>query len=859
MKGKYRVPERKLCSSLAIFGGLLAILGLLAACASPPVSEPATPTVAPFNTLAPDPANVTIPGTITAPYPTLNNISIEWFIEGDANLDGVVSMRFRKAGESEWREGMSLRRVPARSNEDAGFSWHNKHSGSVFDLDPDTTYEIELTLSDPDGGSATQTLTVVTRPVPAPMAGAPVKHVTPETFGAIADTAQPGDILELGSGAYDSFIFNRDGEPGQPIVIRSMGEAIIIGVVNLDRRRHIILDGLIINGSIHFHDSESIAVTHSRVITEHSGIVFQGHSQNAYIADNVIVGPTVWQESALGVDGDNLGEGIQFSGHGHVIQNNTVIGFRDNISLMEGSEAIEQFSIDILNNDIYEAADDGVEADYCFNNCRIMRNRLTNVFMGLSSQPSLGGPTYFIRNVMYNVVYSPFKLHNGSVGDVVMHNSIAKSGDAIGVYTGDYFLRSYFRNNIFLGGSGGYYNGYNNGKGLIASLDAAGDGHDLDYDAFGTRSDRFFGQIGTRLFTSLDELRNKTTEQHAIQIDWDIFTEPAAYPAEPFPALPPADLRIKEGSSVQDAALLIPNINDQFNDAAPDIGAYEVGQALPIYGPRVEPPKMTAPAIAPTSTPIAVPSPTPLSALPADDSKDMVADFKAPLTFTDGMQFGACNLLTLEIAGTPLLNTLETDSLKVESPANSDGFIIRTTDALPPFYRIRVDIGEVNFDVSNSDKDENGMYFIVISDEPGEPQSNSWWHTHRKVVMDTDNNVWRSGGEHPIFFGYYLLNDSLRFYNKQSAKWSPDWRAAANYQQGGWYTFELEKTETYYILRVYDHASQTFLAQSNIPIDQVKGGSTTPDYLAIGDPHTNYYTGSALIDNLRISGTSCGG
>ena len=37
-----------------------------------------------------------------------------------------------------------------------------------------------------------------------------------------------------------------------------------------------------------------------------------------------------------------------------------------------------------------------------------------------------------------------------------------------------------------------------------------------------------------------------------------------------------------------DAALLIPNMNDQFTGKAPDIGAYESGQALPLYGPRHE-------------------------------------------------------------------------------------------------------------------------------------------------------------------------------------------------------------------------------------------------------------------------------
>ena len=44
-----------------------------------------------------------------------------------------------------------------------------------------------------------------------------------------------------------------------------------------------------------------------------------------------------------------------------------------------------------------------IEADFALHNCRIMRNRLTNCFVGISSQPGLGGPNYFLRNVMFNV------------------------------------------------------------------------------------------------------------------------------------------------------------------------------------------------------------------------------------------------------------------------------------------------------------------------------------------------------------------------------------------------------------------------------------------------------------------------
>ncbi len=59
---------------------------------------------------------------------------------------------------------MPLFRVPAGEN--VKFSWKNKHSGSVFNLNHDTEYEIKLQLKDPDGGVAEKFLEEYTRPVP---------------------------------------------------------------------------------------------------------------------------------------------------------------------------------------------------------------------------------------------------------------------------------------------------------------------------------------------------------------------------------------------------------------------------------------------------------------------------------------------------------------------------------------------------------------------------------------------------------------------------------------------------------------------------------------------------------------------
>lgn len=530
-------------------------------------------------------AGASVPGLVTVPYPTLQNLSIEWAVTGDENLNGVVGVRYRKTGTTAWFDGMALRRVPAGSN--AGFSWANRHSGSIFDLQPNTSYDVQLSLNDPDGGSTVRTLTARTRTVPAPMANAPVKAVTPATFASVAASAKPGDILQLGAGTYPAFYWTRSGTAAAPIVIRSSAGAVINGNIDLFSQSHVHFSGLTVNGRIRFNNSSGIAITRCNIKTSGDGIVVYLRSENSYIADNVITGATVWASSSLGVNGNNIGEGVLVTGPGHVIMNNRIAGFRDAISLLEQSEAVDQFSIDILNNDLRTAADDAVEADYCFHNCRVMRNRVTDAFMGMSSQPSLGGPTYFIRNTMYNVVYSAFKLHNTSIGDVILHNSVVKSGDALGVYAGAPIRRAVFRNNLFYGGPGGTYGGYNNGSGRVATivdLDTATS--TLDYDSFGTSATGFAGRLGAASFTSLTTLRSATSEKHAWQFALSDFAAAVAYPSSPMAPHGAVDLRPKAGGALENRGLRLPNINDGYAGTAPDIGAHEVGSALPVYGPR---------------------------------------------------------------------------------------------------------------------------------------------------------------------------------------------------------------------------------------------------------------------------------
>ena len=538
----------------------------------------------------PSAADASVPGAISTPFPTLENISVEWAFTGDANRNAVVSVRYRAQGSSTWLAGMPLRRIHNETS-GQGRTWPLRHSGSLFDLAPGTSYEIELTLTDPDGGSTVRTTTATTRSLPMPAPGALVRPATPATLASVLAAANAGDIVELGAGRYSGFSVGRSGAPGRPLVIRGTPGAVVEGEISVFNQRHVMLTELALNGRVRFNGTNDFSMTRSTVNATAAlgghGIITFTRAENAYIADNTVTGTVVWSEAALGVSGGNAGEGILVTGPGHVIAHNRVARFRDNISLLEDGEAVDQYSIDILNNEISEAADDGVEADFCMHNCRILRNRLTNVFIALSSQPGLGGPTYFVRNVVYNAVHVAFKLYRSSYGDVLLHNTVVKNGDALGIYAGATVGRLYARNNLFIGGPGGTYGGYSSGTGRVLSIaDLDVTSADLDYDAYGSTAGSFTGRWGTTSFDSLAELRARTTERAAVQVGMDSFAAAPVFPGAPLTLYNVPDLRLQPGSPAVDAGQRIPNINQGHQGSAPDAGAYEQGQALPVYGPR---------------------------------------------------------------------------------------------------------------------------------------------------------------------------------------------------------------------------------------------------------------------------------
>lgn len=219
--------------------------------------------------------------------------------------------------------------------------------------------------------------------------------------------------------------------------------------------------------------------------------------------------------------------------------------------------------------------------DYSEHNTRCFDNRLTNVFQGISVQPIHGGPVYVFRNALYNVVQETFKMHNGPSGGLFFHNTSVKAGMPLVLYTSQRVSNFIMRNNLFVGTTGNY----------AYECTAPMRDCDFDYDGFGGEWKQFLKWNRVRYATMAAARESAGVYRHAVRVETaSLFASGLKPPTDPKQQFDPRmnDLRLKPGSTAIDAGAVLHNINDSYKGQAPDLGAYELGQDLPHYGPRRE-------------------------------------------------------------------------------------------------------------------------------------------------------------------------------------------------------------------------------------------------------------------------------
>lgn len=576
--------------------------------------------------------------------PTMQCLGAYWIIRGDDNKNARIDVEYRAvvdraSRQGPWRQGPPMFRVRK------GDSTQKTHvaeldppadcwllAGSIVNLAPDTRYEIRLTLTDPDGGRAQRVLSARTIAEPAVAAGAPRFHVAPGSGGGDGSaanpyrgleqaqkSARPGDVMLLHAGVYDAFAVTKGGAPGKPIVYCAAGDgqAVIDGggkanaVVEADGVADVWFEGLAIRGGEHgvltFNSSRMVIrrclitgvkcgiYVYSRRVeeadeTENNDARNTARDQypvrSFFIADNVLEGPFQWGKDDNGARTQEW-RGIQVTGSGHIICHNRVVRFKDGIDTYPSKHCS---AIDIYGNDLIECMDDGIEMDFSERNCRCFGNRLTNVFQGISEQPTYGGPIYIFRNVMYNVKVEPFKLHHNGTptgrvdwwpsGAIFYHNTVVKKGMPLLVWSGQPVYNCVSRNNLFLGSEG--KRAYDCQSPMVDC--------DYDYDGFGGSSFDAFMKWNDVLYKTLADVHAKApVYKHARMVSVPTAFAGGLLPPEdveqPMDPLK-VDLRLKAGSDAIDGGCVLKGFNDGFAGKAPDLGAYEYGSAMPHYGPR---------------------------------------------------------------------------------------------------------------------------------------------------------------------------------------------------------------------------------------------------------------------------------
>lgn len=261
------------------------------------------------------------------------------------------------------------------------------------------------------------------------------------------------------------------------------------------------------------------------------------------------------------------------TGRGTVIRRNTFHDDFDGFGVCQEDDPGATSETDVYDNLGFDLGDDGLETDGWCSNLRIWGNTFHDVLIGISLAPVYEGPVYAIRNLVYrtgegNNSYSgsAFKLNSGygaSGPMYLFHNTsdaALPDNDGLAIKSPGAWAALVSRNNMW--------------SGTRYALSNANPTQpvDLDWDDLYTTLPGelvYWDGLPDRHLNTLAEVQSATGQElHGLSVPPG-FSDAAA-----------GDYTLAPTSSLVDAGLVIPGINDGFEGLAPDLGALESSALL---------------------------------------------------------------------------------------------------------------------------------------------------------------------------------------------------------------------------------------------------------------------------------------
>ncbi len=519
--------------------------------------------------------------------PTFHCIGLRWKPDGgSATLPCHVA--YRPVGENDWSEAQTLWFDP-HDHSGAGGEHAREYRGSIVDLLPDTTYDIRLTLgareeriirvrtwsetfpikehrrlpggrrTEPlrltEGGSAAQGYILYESPPEQPT----VLDVGDEHHAAVSIEA-PFVILR-------GLTVRRAGAHG--IVLGAVHDVVIerCDISGWGRTKTGLPWGVNLDSAIY-----SSAPELTRVVVQHCRLHHPRSDANSWAENGHPEGP----------------QAITFRGsRGQLVIRYNDLFSDDDHCFNDGMGEVENFSYggfpnrdsDIYANRISHCWDDAIEAEGANLNVRIWANRLDRVFVGLGLATTSLGPQYVFRNVGGFSRKDP--PHTGPA-------PYPAGGYLFKLGTKRPRADTLARGAVFL-----YHN---------TMLQPLFEGRPAGFRRGAFVTDRTYGVWNVTTRNNLlhtrspgDEAVRDPLSAPENRFDHDLYSgtitaapgaEVHGIAGEPryLPTVGDEPPELSPASPGRDSALRLPNFNDCYRDAGPDMGAIESGGAAPPAG-----------------------------------------------------------------------------------------------------------------------------------------------------------------------------------------------------------------------------------------------------------------------------------